>query len=108
MKASLPFLCMVILFHAGCSSSHKAEDIKENQRFNKWLHHSKGELIATWGAPDSVFADGHGGEILLYKEALDYKSVMNSRYTGKQFSFRKEMFVNADSSIYDWRAWRRK
>ena len=58
--------------------------------------------------PDSVFNDGHGGEILMYKEAIDYKSVMNSRYTGKQYSFKKEMYINSDSSIYDWRAWRRK
>ncbi len=55
-----------------------------------------------------VSADGKNGEILLYKEHLDYVSVMNGNYTGLQYSFKKEMFINADSIIYYWKAWRRK
>jgi hypothetical protein len=108
MKNCLSLLLPAIIVAFSCSSSHKAEDAKEDKRFNAWLHHSKSELVKKWGEPDSIFTDGKGGEILLYKEALDYKSVMDERYTGLQFSFKKEMFINRDSLIYNWRAWRRK
>ena len=107
MKKYLPFLLIAMVVQS-CASSQKADDVIENKRFNAWLHHPKSELVYRWGAPDSIFKDGKGGEILLYKEAIDYKSVMNNRYTGKQISFRKEMFINSDSLIYDWRALRRK
>ena len=76
--------------------------------FNKLLKPFKSKLVQTWGQPDSTATDGKGGEILIYKEGVDYKSVMNAKYTGTQYSFRKEMFVNADSLIYYWKAWRRK
>jgi hypothetical protein len=33
---------------------------------------------------------------------------MNEKYNGKQYSFRKEMYVNPDSLIYYWKAWRKK
>ena len=91
-----------------CSSSQKARDAKEDALFNKWLHHSKTELIQAWGQPDSIKSDGKRGEILIYKEGTDASSVMNGKYTGKQFSFRKEMYISADSVIYYWRSWRRK
>ncbi len=42
------------------------------------------------------------------REGVDYKSVMNGKYTGLQYSFRKEMYINADSIIYHWKASRRK
>ncbi len=72
------------------------------------MHHSKSQLVHQWGRPDSVVSDGKDGEILIYKEGIDYVSTMNENYTGTQYSFRKEMFVNADSVIYYWKAWRRK
>lgn len=83
-------------------------DAREDALFNKWLGHSKKQLIQNWGQPDSARLDNKGGEVLIYKEGIDYKAVMNEKYTGKQYSFRKEMFVNADSIIYNWKAWRRK
>jgi hypothetical protein len=98
----------IIVILLSCGPSQKALDAKEDALFNKWLTHSKSELIQAWGQPDSTTADGKGGEILIYKEGIDYKSVMNGKYTGKQFSFRKEMFINADSLVYYWKAWRRK
>jgi hypothetical protein len=106
----MKFLTLIILIITvlSCSSSHKAADAKEDAMFNKWLHHSKAELVQAWGLPDSTKPDGKRGEIMIYKERLDYKSVMNERYTGKQYSFRKEMYVNADSVIYYWKAWRKK
>lgn len=64
--------------------------------------------MAQLGQPDSVISDGKNGEILIYKQRTGGASVMNGNYTGKQYSFRKEMFVNADSVIYYWKAWRRK
>lgn len=91
-----------------CSSSKKTTDAREDAVFNKWLHHTKAELVHAWGQPDSSRPDGKKGEILLYKERLDYKSVMDQKYTGPQYSFRKEMYVNADSLIYYWKAWRKK
>lgn len=94
-----------------CTSSQKAQqaqDAKENALFNKWIKHSKAELTRAWGQPDSSVSDGKRGEILIYKERVDFKSVMNENYTGTQFSFRKQMYVNADSIIYNWKAWRRK
>ena len=101
-------ICIIVYFLISCGPSQKALDAKEDALFNKWLKHSKNELIQAWGQPDSAKADGKGGEILIYKEGIDYKSVMNGKYTGKQYSFRKEMFINADSVIYFWKAWRRK
>ena len=101
-------LYAIIFFFIGCTASQKAQDAKEDALFNKWLGHQKSQLIKTWGMPDSAKADGKGGEILIYKEGIDYKSVMNEKYTGPQISFRKEMYVNADSVIYYWKAWRRK
>ena len=101
------FFCMIIIIFISCSPSKKVFDAKEDAMFNKWLNHSKAELIHAWGQPDSVKADTKGGEILIYKEGIDYKSVMNGKYTGKQYSFRKEMFINSDSLIYYWKAWRR-
>jgi len=105
------FLLILIAILISCASSQKVQqerDAKEDALFNKWLKHSKAELIQTWGQPDSTLSDGKRGEILIYKERVDYKSVMNENYTGPQFSFRKEMYVNSDSIIYYWRAWRRK
>ncbi len=102
-------LLITIIISCGTSEkARKAQDAKENALFNQWLNHSKSELVQTWGQPDSTISDGKGGQILIYKEGIDFKSVMNERYTGKQFSFRKEMFVNADSTVYYWRSWRKK
>lgn len=100
--------CFLTVILISCGPSQKVMDAKEDALFNKWIGHSKSELIQAWGQPDSVNADGKKGEILIYKERIDYKSVMNENYTGKQYSFRKEMYINADSVIYSWKAWRRK
>lgn len=108
MKHSLSFFCLIIIAFSGCTSSQKNRDAKEDALFNKWLQRPKSLLVKTWGEPDSTVSDGKGGQILIYKEGVDYKSVMNEKYTGKQFSFRKEMYINADSLIYNWKAWRRK
>lgn len=108
MKKDILFLCLIISTLTGCGPSQKVFDAKEDAIFNKWLNHPKAQLVQTWGQPDSIRADAKGGEILIYKEGIDYKSVMNQKYTGSQYSFRKEMFVNADSIIYYWKAWRRK
>ena len=102
------FYLVVITGMLSCGPSQKTINAREDALFNKWLHHSKAQLTQTWGQPDSTKPDGKGGEILIYKEGVDYKSVMNEKYTGKQYSFRKEMYVNADSLIYYWKAWRRK
>ncbi len=106
------FFCLIFLpVFLSCGVSKKgfkAKNAKEDALFNKWLTHSKSELIEKWGQPDSTATDGKSGNILIYKEGIDFKSVMNEKYTGKQFSFRKEMYVNADSIIYNWKAWRRK
>ena len=106
MKYTL-FACSLLLL-VGCSPSQKALDAKEDALFNKWLHQPKALLVKQWGQPDSTVTDGKGGEILIYKERIDPKSVMNEKYTGKQYSFRKEMYIHSDSSIYYWKAWRRK
>lgn len=108
MKKDILLLCIIFSALISCGPSQKALDAKEDALFNKWLKHSKAQLIQSWGQPDSIRADGKGGEILIYKEGIDYKSVMNEKYTGTQYSFRKEMFVNADSLIYYWKAWRKK
>jgi len=103
------FLSVPLLYSCGNSlKAQRENDAKEDAIFNKWLKHSKGELVQAWGLPDSTVSDGKKGEILIYKERVDYKSVMNQNYTGPQYSYRKEMFVNADSVIYYWKAWRRK
>lgn len=96
------------LFLISCSTSRKILDARENALFNKWIGHSKNQLVSQWGQPDSVSADGKNGQILLYKEHLDYVSVMSGNYTSPQYSFKKEMFINADSTIYYWKAWRKK
>ena len=108
---NLIFIFLIIIFQAGCTSAEKARkatDAKEDALFNKWINHSKSELVQAWGTPDSILPNKRGGQILIYKEGVDFKSVMNERYTGKQISFRKEIFINADSIIYYWRASRRK
>ena len=110
MNRHFLFTVSLILF-CSCTSARKeqiARDKKEDALFNQWLHHPKSQLIQQWGQPDSSMSDGKGGEILIYKEGVDYKSVMNGKFTGTQYSFRKEMFVNADSVIYSWRSKRRK
>lgn len=90
-----------------CSPSNKLSDAKEDALFNQWLNRPKSQLIRQWGSPDSVTTDGKNGEILIYKEGINFLSVMNEKYTGPQYSFRKEMFINADSVVYHWKAWRR-
>lgn len=99
---------LIALALISCGPSQKAMNAKEDAIFNKWIGHTKSELINAWGQPDSSRENGRNGEILIYKEGIDYKSVMNEKYTGKQYSFRKEMYINADSVIYYWKAWRRK
>lgn len=99
---------IIILLFAACGPSRKATDRKSNSLFNEWLHQPKSQLVNQWGQPDSIMSDGKNGEILIYKEHTDYISVMNENYTGPQYSYRKEMYVNADSLIYFWKAWRRK
>jgi hypothetical protein len=91
-----------------CGPSQKTMDAKEDVLLNKWLNHSKSDLIRSWGQPDSITSDKKGGQILIYKEGVDFKSVMNEKFTGPLFSFRKEMFINTDSLIYNWKTWRRK
>ncbi len=108
MKFIFFVLCMITVLLISCGPSRKAIDAKEDSSFNKWINHSKSQLVRQWGQPDSVMPDGRNGEVLIYKEGIDFLSVMNEKYTGPQHSFRKEMFVNADSLIYHWRAWRRK
>ena len=108
MKKDFLLLCIIIAALISCGPSQKVLDAKEDALFNKWLNHPKAQLIQTWGQPDSISSDGKGGQILIYKEGIDYKSVMNAKYTGIQYSFRKEMYVNADSLIYYWKAWRKK
>lgn len=99
---------LITLALISCGPSQKVMDAKEDALFNKWIGHSKSELINAWGQPDSSRGNGTNGEILIYKEGIDYKSVMNEKYTGKQYSYRKEMYINADSVIYYWKSWRRK
>jgi len=108
MKKILLILCVVLIVLAGCGPSRKAIDAREDSILNQWLKQPKSLLVRQWGQPDSLMSDGRNGEILIYKEGIDFLSVMNERYTGKQYSPRKEMYVNADSTIYYWRAWRRK
>ncbi|MEP6597705.1 MAG: hypothetical protein ABJA71_17250 [Ginsengibacter sp.] len=108
MKKYFFMLCAITAVLVSCSTSKKANVAKENALFNQWLHHPRSQLINQWGQPDSTVSDGENGEILIYKERVDYISVMDGNYTGPQYSFRKEMFVNADSLIYNWKAWRRK
>ena len=108
MKRDLLLLCVIISALTSCGPSQKVFDAKEDVIFNKWLNHPKAQLIQAWGQADSIRSDGKGGVVLIYKEGIDYKSVMNQKYTGTQYSLRKEMFVNADSLIYYWKAWRRK
>ena len=108
MKKDLFLLCLIISALISCGPSQKVLDAKEDAIFNKWLKHPKSQLVQHWGQPDSISNDRKGGEILIYKEGIDYKSVMNQKYTGSLYSFRKEMFVNADSLIYYWKAYRKK
>lgn len=104
------FLSAIIftIFFISCGSSRKASDAKENALFNEWIGQPKSQLINQWGEPDSIATDGKNGQILTYKERLDYISVMNGNYTGPEYSFKKDMYVNADSLIYYWKAWRKK
>ena len=108
MKKILLPICIYITVLISCGPTQKVLDAKEDAIFNKWLNYPKEDLIKAWGEPDSAVSDGKSGQILIYKEAVDYKSVMNERYTGIQYSFRKEMYINKDSRIYYWKAWRRK
>ncbi len=109
MKKKFSLLCIInAVLIISCGPSRKATDAKENALFNQWLGHSKNQLIKQWGQPDSTTSDGKNGQIFIYKEDVDYVSVMNGNYTGTQYSIRKEMFINADSLIYYWKAWRRK
>lgn len=102
------FILTVLLIISSCGPSRKATDRREDALFNSWLHHSKSELVQAWGMPDSVIAKSNGGEIFVYKERLGITDVMNENYSGKQYSYRKEMYINTDSTIYYWRAFRHK
>lgn len=102
----LSFITLVLL--SACGPSRKASDAKEDRLLNQWIKQPKSLLIKQWGKPDSLMSDGRNGEILIYKEGVDFLSVMNESYTGKQYSPRKEMYVNADSAVYHWKVWRRK
>lgn len=108
MKERLFLLCAITAILFSCSTARKADNAKEDALFNQWLNHPRAQLVKQWGEPDSTASDGKNGEILIYKERVDYVSVMNGNYTGPQYSFRKEMFINADSLIYNWKTWRRK
>ncbi|MEO7961971.1 MAG: hypothetical protein ABIR19_10515 [Ginsengibacter sp.] len=107
MKLLIVFI-ILCGFICSCGPSRKVLDARENALFNQWLNHPKSQLVGQWGIPDSTRTDGRNGEVLIYKEAVDFISVMNENYTGPQYSFRKEMYVNSDSLIYYWKAWRRK
>ena len=90
MKKSLFILCVISsVLPAGCGPSQKARDTKENALFNKWIGHSKTQLVKQWGQPDSLAPDGKNGQILIYKEGLDYMSVMNEKYTGPPIFFQE-------------------
>lgn len=101
-------LIIVISSVFSCSPSRQKMNAYENAIFDEWIGHTREQLTAQWGVPDSIRSDGKGGEILMYTEATDYQSVMNGNYTSKLYSPKKEMYINADSLIYSWKAWRRK
>ena len=84
MKKILLILCVVLIVLAGCGPSRKAIDAREDSILNQWLKQPKSLLVRQWGQPDSLMSDGRNGEILIYKEGIDFLSVMNERYTGKQ------------------------
>ncbi len=108
MKIIFILACVAFTALTGCVPSKKASDAKENKLFNQWLKQPRSLLVKQWGQPDSLMSDGRNGQILIYKEGVDFLSVMNEKYTGKQYSPRIEMYVNADSIIYHWKAWRRR
>ena len=99
---------VAITAFSACGPSRRTSDKKANAIFNEWINQPKSQLVAQLGQPDSIMSDGKNGQILIYKERTGPESVMNGNYTGRQYSFRKEMFVNADSVVYYWKAWRRK
>lgn len=107
MKILLLLFCICTLAIVSCGPSKKVFDAKEDALLNQWLKQPKSQLLKQWGLPDSVMSDGRNGEILIYKEDVSIASVMSNRYTGLQYSFRKEMYINPDSLIYHWRVWRR-
>lgn len=108
MRKYIFILPVILTAFSACGPSRKATDKKADAIFNEWINQPKSQLVEQLGKPDSIISDGKNGEVLIYKERVGGASVMNGNYTGRQYSFRKEMFVNADSVIYYWKAWRRK
>lgn len=119
MKSGQRFLLAVaVIFLAGCMTDQQRNDIMAS-----WMGHDMNDLIAAWGAPNSVMSDGKGGQILIYDKSSNLvlpgsttttintygtTAVANS-YTSPDTVIpihRQRMFwVDSTGRIYRW-AWR--
>ena len=111
-------LAVAIVFFTGCQT-----DQQRNAVMASWMGHNVNDLIASWGAPDNVMADGKGGQILIYDKsgqlvlpgettttinAYGSTAVANSYTTpGTVIKLRRQrmFWVDSNGTIYRW-AWR--
>lgn len=67
MKWCLPILLALVL---GCTSIREVME--------SWIGSSANQLYSSWGAPNTIASDGHGGQILTYTQQHSYTT---PRYT---------------------------
>lgn len=120
MKYRLPILCaaVAIILLSGCMT-----DKQRNEQMASWVGHDMNDLIAAWGAPNTVMSDGKGGQILIYDRSgkvvlpgsttttitsIGSGAIANSYSTPESVIpiHRQRMFwVDSIGRIYRW-AWR--
>lgn len=111
----------------GCASPSKS--------LQSWVGHNSNELIASWGPPSEVFADGNGGQVFVYAKTREwtqpgsatttyssntYGSIYGNSYSGNTYGQAQTVYtpamvegytayrmfwIDSSGTIYSW-AWR--
>lgn len=84
-----------------------------NKQMGSWMGQHESELIASWGPPDRVIEDGHGGRILAWVaeratssgSAQHWENMTTAQATTSTRRSYRMFWVNRDGVVYRW-AWR--
>ena len=87
-------LCLSL---AGCSTLNKTME--------SWMGHDVNDLIASWGPPQTIIPDGHGGQIFLYPASKTWTTLgqATTNIYGYKSATTTTTYVPSESKGYE--AW---
>lgn len=94
---------LIMFFLFGCYVT-KVTPISETM--NKWMGHSKTELLMRMGPSTSIVNDGSGGEIVSYNWDNNVTIRLPTTleiYTNRNIGTYAQFYINKEGKIYYWR-----